>query len=152
MSPAELRSMSSTEIVELLVDLRPSDEGVAWLASVITNDVAYDGVRELRRRFRSNRRADVPAPPSGRMRTARSVAIDPDRWRRFFFLRRLALVDVGPLMDPPRCRGWASVACTKRVAGLHALDALACALDLHVNQLIAEVGTDEERARLASCL
>lgn len=152
MSPAELRSMSSTEIVELLVELRPSDEGVAWLASVITNDAAYDGVRELRRRFISNRKVDVPATSSSRMRGARSVAIDPDRWRGFFFRNRLALVDAGPLMDPPRCRGWASVICTKRVAGLSALDDLACALDCHVNQIIAEVGTDEERARLASCL
>lgn len=152
MSPAEVRVLSDGQIVEMLVSLHPSDEAVSWLASVISSDAAFEGVRELRRRFASGGELSAPRTPTGRMSSARSVGIQSERWRSFFWRRRIALSDVGGLMEPARCSGWASVIGSRGRAGLYALDDLACALGLHVDQLIDEVGTDDERARLAVCV
>lgn len=78
-------------------------------------------------------------------RNANTVAIDPDRFRRFFYMRRIALNAVGPLFG--RCEGWASVIVSKQHAGFYALDELACALETTTVSLIDEIGTDEERER-----
>lgn len=148
MTPSEIRSMPDREILEMLVNLKASDEAVAWLASVIADDAAFEGVRELRRRFASV--AVDRSQPSGRMRSARTVSISRERWNQFFWRRRIALVDVGSLMEPARCSGWASVIGAKGRAGLYALDDLACALGMHVDELIQDVGTDEELQRLSA--
>lgn len=146
MTPQDVRALPDREIVELLVNLKPADEAVAWIASVIADDAAYEGVRELRRRFgRITGSETVPT----RMRSARTVSISRERWKSFFFRRRIALVDVGPMMEPPRCAGWGSVIGTKKKAGLYALDDLACALDMHVDDLIQQVASDDELDRLA---
>ena len=151
MSPSEIRSMEDRQIVEMIVSIGPSEEAVAWLAAVVSDDVAYEGVKELRRRF--GREFVVPRTESGRMVSARTVTIDPERWRSFFHRRRIALVDVGiSLMDPPRCATWASVMASRGKVGLYALDDLATGLGLRVDDLIDEVGTDEERARLSVCV
>ncbi len=78
-------------------------------------------------------------------KNANSVAVDPDRLRQFAYMRRLTLTAIGPLFD--RCEGWASVICSKRRVGYYALDELACALGMRVEDLIEEIGTDEERER-----
>jgi len=152
MSPAEVRLLTDTQIVEMLVALRPSDEAVAWLASVVSSDAAFEGVRELRKRFTTNNGIETPKTPTGRVGSARTVGIDPDRWKSFFWRRRIAMVDVGPMMEPARCEGWGSVVSSRGRAGIYALDDLACALGTHLNELIDEVGNDDERARLACCV
>lgn len=149
MSPTEIRSMRDRDIVEMLVALHPSDEAVAWLAALLTDDDAFEGVRELRKRFTTSDKIEIPKTPTGRVASARTVAIDPDRWRSFFWRRRIAMVDVGPMMEPPRCSGWGHVITHKGQAGIYALDDLACALGIHVDQLIDEIGTNDERARLS---
>lgn len=146
MTPAEVRSMSDSQIVELLVSLKPSDQAVAWLASVITDDAAFEGVRELRRRFSG--RPSIPSTPTGRAASSRTVFIDPQRWAAFAFRRRLSMTELGPLCG--RSEGWGSVMKSRRRAGFYALDALACALGMHVDELIQEVGSDEELQRLSA--
>lgn len=148
MTPTEVRSMSDHQIVEMLVSLKPSDQAVAWLASVITDDAAFEGVRELRRRFDGRRLESVPATPSGRVASSRTVFINPDRWAAFAFRRRMSMTDLGPLCG--RSEGWGSVMKARGRAGFYALDDLACALGMHVDQLIQEVGTDEELERLSA--
>ena len=86
------------------------------------------------------------------MVSARTVGINPELWRSFFYRRRIALVDVGGLMEPVRCGSWASSVASREKAGLFALDDLSCAMGIHLNQLIEEIGTDEERARLSVCV
>lgn len=76
---------------------------------------------------------------------ANTVRIDPDRFRAFFYRRRLPLNAIGGLFG--RCDGWASVIIHHQHAGFYALDDLACALDLRVEDLIEEIGTDAERER-----
>lgn len=152
MSPNEVRHLANTEILEMLVNLRPSksNEAVSWLAAVISDPVMVEGVNELRRRYAPE--PSFPVTGSGRMSAASSVFIDRGRWQTFFALRRIPLVRVGGLMEPERCEGWASVIKTKGRAGFSALDDLACALDMHVDDLIWQVGTDDERARLSVCV
>ena len=150
MSPTEVRKLTDYEIVDLLVALRPSDQAVAWLASVVADPTMVEGVNELRRRYSGGAGVVPTATPAGRHPHARTIQIDPDRWKSFFWRRRMTLSEVGPLMEPPRCRDWASVMATRGRAGLYALDDLACALSLHVDALILEVGSDDECARLAS--
>ena len=144
MTPTEVRSLSDAAIVELLLSMKPSDQAVAWLASVITNDAAFEGVRELRRRFSS--RPNVPSTLTGRAASSRTVFIDPQRWAAFAFRRRLSMTELGPLCG--RSEGWGSVMKSRRRAGFYALDDLACALGMHVDELIQEVGTDEECSRI----
>lgn len=149
MSPEQVHEMADRDIVEMLVSLSPSEEAVALLSAVITDENAFEGVRELRRRMGTSCESVPPKKNGGRMPSATTVAIDPARWASFFWRRRIALADVGPMMEPPRCRGWGSAMKVRGLAGLYALDDLACALDLHVDELIQQVGTDTERARIA---
>jgi len=139
--------MASNEIVAALMNMRPSDEAVAWLAALIADPAAVEGVNELSRRYGANQVSE-PLSVSGRYTGATTVRIDPGRWSAFFFRRRLPLNAVGSLFN--RCSGWASVIKKKGHAGFYALDDLATALDMRVNDLIFEVGTDEERQRLAA--
>ncbi len=148
MSPAEVRQMADKEIVEMLVSLRPGDEAVAWLASVVSSPVMVEGVNELRRRYAPE--PGFPLTGSGRLPNAASVFIDRDRWKAFFFRRRITMSAIGGLMEPERCTGWGSVAASKGRVGFGAMDELACALDMRVDDLIWEVGTDAERERLAA--
>ena len=150
MSPAQIEKMHDREIVEMLVSLHPSSEAVALLSVILTNNAAFEGVRELRRRFTTSDEIETPKTLTGRVGSARTVAVDPDRWKSFFWRRRIAMVDVGPMMEPPRCEGWGSVVSSRGRAGLYALDDLACALSIRVEELIEKCGTDAERARLAS--
>lgn len=150
MSPAEIKSMHNRDIVEMLVSLHPSDEAVAWLAALLTDDAAFEGVRELRKRFTTSIEPELPKTPTGKHPHAGTVLIDPDRWRSFLWRRRLTMSEAGLMCG--RSDGWAAVIAHRGRAGYFALDALACALSLHIDQLIDEVGTDDERARLSICV
>jgi len=148
MSPNEVRKMQDREIVEMLLELKPSDEAVGWLATVLADDGAFEGVRELRRRFTDGRvPASFPVTATGRQRSANTVSIDSDRFKALFYRRRIPLNQIGPMMEPPRSGAWASVICNKGTAGFYALDALATSLCITVDDLIFEVGTSAELAR-----
>lgn len=147
MSPSELRAMSDEQLVDMLVALRPDGAAIAWLASVISNEGAFEGVRELRRRFihdneKSVRKVNVYH------RNANSVSIDSERFKAWAYRNRLTLTAVGPLFG--RCEGWMSAICSKGHAGFFALDELASAMDIRVDDLIAEIGTEAELARMSA--
>jgi hypothetical protein len=79
------------------------------------------------------------------MRSATTVGIDPVRFRSFWWRRRMPLNSVGPMVG--RCSGWASAILVKGHAGYWVLDEIASEIEMHVDQLIFEIGTDEERER-----
>lgn len=147
MSPEMLASMSNADIVGMLMSLQPSDEAVALLAAAITDEHWIDGANELRQRFTSGRPAPVidDGKRHNRMRPANSVEIDPDRFRHYFWMRRMTLTSVSRLIN--RTDAWASVIVSKRQAGYWALDELATELSVHVNDLIFAIGSDAERER-----
>ena len=84
---------------------------------------------------------------STRHPNANSVLIEPDRFKRFFWLRRLPLTAVGPIVG--RSEGWASVMANRKSVSYWTLDQLATALDVHVDEMIAAIGIPEELARLS---
>ena len=148
MSPTEIQAMSDDQIVEMLVSLRPNDAAVQWLASVISNPTLAEGVAELHRRYHPSA-PGTPVTPTGKHAHAGTVLVDPDRWRTFFWRRRITLSEAGLMCG--RSEGWAAVIAHRGRAGYYALDSLACELGITVDQLIDEVGTEDERARIALC-
>jgi|GEM_PF-1418991 len=146
MTTNEISSMSSSEIVGMLIELRPSDEAVAFLASLISSGESFAAVRELRRRFVARETSPAENDESSTV-GAGTVEIDPDKFRAFFASRRIPLSAIGGLFG--RSEGWGSVMLHRRRAGFYALDALACALDLHVDDLILAIGSERERQRVA---
>lgn len=150
MSLAEVRALPDRELVGMLTSLRPSDEAVAFLAAVIASPIALEGVNELGRRYRSTADSVPSSAPTGRYVGALSVKIDRERWSAFWFRRRTPLNAIGPSVN--RCAGLGSVIGHKGSAGYYTLDAIACELEMRVDDLIFEVGTDEERARLSACV
>jgi len=89
------------------------------------------------------------APPAAHRRigVATSIQIDRERFSSFFYRRRMTLSSVGPFIG--RSDGWASVMAFKGRAGYYALDELATALSMNLEELIHEVGTDAERSRIS---
>jgi hypothetical protein len=141
--------MEDKAIVEMLTGQSHSDDAaLTWLAGLIADPVMVEGVNELRRRYAGE--PGFPLTGSGKLPNAASVFIDRDRWKAFFFRRRITMSEIGPLMEPERCSGWGSVIGHKGRAGFQAMDELACALDMRVDDLIWEVGTDDERSRLVA--
>jgi hypothetical protein len=147
MSPNEVRNLTNVQILEMLVNLRPSDDAVAWLASVIADPVNVAGVAELSRRYVMASRPDVLVSQSGRHPNATSIRISADAFRAFFYRRRIPLMEVGPLFG--RCSGWASVVCNKARIGYWAADELASELGLHVDDFLSQVCAPEELPRLS---
>lgn len=138
MSPSDIRMMESRDVVGLLTDALPSEQAFSWLSSVISDPAKVEAVGVLARRYeRANRPYHRPA---------NSVAIDPDKFRHAMWKRRLTLKSVGPMIN--RSDAYANVMINKRRMNFFALDELAQALGIHVNELIAEVATPEELERL----
>lgn len=151
MTPTEIRALSDEELVGMLTSFRTSDAAVvAWLAALVADPTALEGVSELRRRYQAAVEPARPSSHSERYAGALSVKIDRRRWNSFWFRRRTPLNAVGPMAN--RCPGLGSVIGHKGSAGYYTLDAIACELDMRVDDLIYEVGTDEERERLAVTL
>jgi len=148
MSPNDVCELDDRQLVELITGCQSPDAVVSMLAAVVADDTAFAGVRELRRRFSGASKTDVPTTPTGSTASSQTVFIDPDRWAAFAFRRRLAMTDLGSMIG--RCEGWGSVMKTRGRAGFFALDALACALGMHVDELIREVGTDDELQRMSA--
>lgn len=106
MSPNDVCELGDRQLVELITGCEPPDAVVSMLAAVVADDMAFAGVRELRRRFSRASRVDVPTTPTGRTASSQTVFIDPERWAAFAFRRRLAMTDLGPIIG--RCEGWGS--------------------------------------------
>ena len=143
MSPSEVRSMSSAGIVSMLTDKGPQEEALAWLASLISDPSMVAGVNELSCRYAV--KSPVPASTE-RARCAMSVRIDPAKYRHFFWRRRIPLCAMGPMVG--KSDGLGSVIASKGRMGYWTADALATELGMHVDALIAEIGTPEELERL----
>lgn len=82
-----------------------------------------------------------------RARCATSVLIDGTKLKEFFWLRRIPLSHVGPMVG--RCSGLVSVLARKGCMSYWTADDIATELGMHVDAFIAAVGTDEELMRLA---
>lgn len=144
MTPSEVRTMQDSTIVEMLVNLHPSDQAVAWLASVIADPAKAAGVAELSRRYCATAEGRVALP---RARSAGSVSIDGAKLKALMWRHRLPLKSVGPMIG--RSEGLLSVVCHKGSASFWTLDAIATeVLDCRVEDLIAEIGSPEELQRL----
>lgn len=138
--------MSDSAIVEMLVSLKPSDQAVAWLASVIADPAKAAGVAELSRRYSAKREGRCSLP---RAKSAGSVSIDGAKLKALLWRHRLPLKSVGPMIG--KSEGLLSVLCHKGSASFWTLDALATeVLDCRVEELIAEIGTPEELQRLSA--
>jgi len=144
MSPAEVRQMTDTEIVEMLVSLKPSDESVAWLASVIADPAKVAGVNELSRRYVADRHGRCSLP---RAKSAGSVLIDGSAFKHAFWLRRIPLSHVGPLIG--KSSGLGSVLAHKGRISYWTADAIANELGIHVDAFLAEIAAPAELERLA---
>lgn len=149
MTPSEVRTMSDSAIVELLVSLEPTNEAITWLAAVISDPVKVAGVSELALRYRTGSSgAAMPKGEKGRHPSATSIRINPDAFKAFFFRRRIPLSEVGPLFG--RCSGWASVIAHKARIGYWAADELATELGIHVDDFLAQICVPEELSRLSA--
>lgn len=144
MTPAEVRTMKDNQIVELLVNFHPSSDAVAWLASVIADPSRAAGVAELSRRYAAKESGRCSLP---RARSAYSVWIDGEKFKRYFFSRRIALREVGPLAG--LSEGYASVTAHKGRMSYWTADRIATALGERVDDFIAAVGSPEEVMRLS---
>lgn len=146
MSPAEVRQMTDVQIVELLVNLSPSADNaaLAWIASVISSPALAEGVNELSRRYSAASAGKHRLP---RAKHADSVFIDGSRFKQFFFLRRIALREIGPMIG--KCEGYGSVLAHKGRMSYWSADAIATELGMHVDAFIAQVGDLVELERLS---
>jgi len=146
MSPAEVRQMTDTQLVEMLVNLSPSGDkaAVAWLASVISSPALAEGVNELSRRYSAATAGKHRLP---RAKHADSVFIDGAKFKQFFFLRRMALREIGPLIG--KCEGYGSVLAHKGRMSYWSADAIANELGIHVDDFIRQVASPTELERLS---
>lgn len=150
MTKQELSAMGDRAIVRKLMGMRPSAEAIAFIATIISNPDAVQAVGELRRRYETTMAQEQPVRRTreGRQGVPTTVTLDEERFRAFFFKNRLPLAHVGPLFG--RCKGWASVTAAKGTAGYWALDELAAALEMHVDELLRQICPPEEYERLCA--
>lgn len=143
MTPAELRTMPDREIASMLTNLRPSDDAVAWLAALLSDPASVAGVNELARRYEMSQ-SGVRRNP--RAKHADSVRIDGTRFKQFFWTRRIALREIGPMVG--KSEGLGSVIAFKGSTSYWTADAIANELGLHVDAFLAQVGSSAELERL----
>jgi hypothetical protein len=137
--------MSDNDIVELLVLLEPSEQAVAWLASVISDPIKAAGVNELSRRYVSTSTGRCRLP---RAKSAGTVLIDGAKFKEFFWRHRIPLTAVGPMAS--KCPGYASVVAHKGRLSYWTADAIATELGMHVDEFIAAIASNEELSRLSA--
>ncbi len=138
MTPNEVRTMSDSAIVELIVSL-PQDEG----ARALSSDTAYAAFMEIRRRYSPT--IDLPKTAGGRFRCANSVELDPERWRSAWYRRRLALTRVAEIAG--KSYTWAHSVIKRGSVSYYALDVIAAELGETTDDLVWEIGSDRERLR-----
>jgi hypothetical protein len=139
-SPSDIALLSDDEIVELVVDLS-QDRTIGTLAG----EEVYSAILELRKRHVPE--LDVPRTPSGRVRRATSIEIDPERWRSAWFRRRLTQLAVCELIG--KSYTFINVCARRGSVSYYTLDAIAAQLGEVTDDLAYEVGSDRERQRLA---
>lgn len=147
MSPTEVRRMTDSEIIEMLVSLRPSDEAVAWLAAVIADPARTAGVAELSRRYAAHRDGRIGLP---RARSAGTVSLDSIKFKNFMWSRRITMTEVGLMIG--RSDGLGSCIASRGRTSYWTADAIATELGMTPEAFLAQVGTEEEVARLACCV
>lgn len=140
MSPSDIARMSDQAIVEMIVALPDGRE-----AEVLAGDEIYYAITELRRRHVVS--SDIPRTAKGRIRTATSVELDPERWRAAWYRRRLTLTAVSELAG--KCGAWAHVIARKGCCSYFVLDAIAAELGETTDDLVYEVASDRERQRIS---
>ena len=145
MTPSEVRTMSDTDIVELLISLKPSDQAVAWLASVIADPTKVAAVNELSHRYAVKSAGGRALP---RAKSAGTVLIDGAKFKSLMWRHRLPLAAVGPRVG--KCSGYASVVAHKGRLSYWTADAIANELGMHIDAFIAAIASDEELVRLSA--
>lgn len=145
MTPVDVRTMPASAIVELLVDLRPSDEVVAWLASVLSDPVKVAGVNELSRRYTADCAGKCSLP---RARAAGTIRIDGARFKHLMWVNRIPMNQIGPMIG--KCAGWGSAIAHKCQMSYWAADEIATELGMHVDAFIEAIATSEELQRLSA--
>lgn len=143
MTPADVRTMQDHEIVEFLVELKPSDAAFAWLALVIADPAKIASVAELSRRYVAQTEGRVRLP---RARSAGTVLIDGAKFKHLMWVNRIPMNQVGPMIG--KCEGWGSVIAHKGRMSFWAADALSTELGMHVDAFIEAVAAPEELSRL----
>lgn len=144
MSPAEIRMMGTSAIVEMLVNLRPGDQAVAWLASVIADPDKMSAINELSCRY-ATRGGRVRLP---RAKSAETITVDGAKFKHLLWLNRVKMGQIGPMIG--KCGGWGSVTACKGRMSYWAADAIATELGMHVDAFIEAVATPEELQRLTA--
>jgi len=139
MSPSEIALLSDDQIVEYVVDLS-TNVTVATLAG----DEIFSAVCELRRRHAPQ--IDVPRTPSGRVRRATSIEIDPERWRSAWYRRRMTQLALCELIG--KSYTFINVCARRGSVSYFTLDAIASELGEVTDDLAYEVASDRERQRL----
>lgn len=146
MTPTEVRLMSDSAIVELLASLKPSDQAVAWLASVISDPAKVAGVSELSRRYVARHEGRCSLP---RAKSAGTVSFDGAKFKKLLWRHRVPLVSVGPAIG--KCSGLASVLAHKGKMSFFTADAIATeVLGCHVSEFLAAIATPDELQRLSA--
>lgn len=139
MSPSDLALMSDEQIVEMIVSL-PVGRGAEHLAS----DVVQAAFLEIRRRYAQE--IEVPRTPSGRVRTATSVEIDPERWKAAWYRRRITQVELCRMIG--KSYTWANVVAHQGRVNYYVLDRIASELSEVTDDLVWEVASSRERQRM----
>lgn len=140
MSPSDLALMSDEQIIELVVSLPVGRE-----AQALASDVVYAAVMEIRRRHAGV--GGYPKTATGRLRSATSVELDPDRWRSAWYRRRLTLTAVSELAG--KCGAWAHAVMVKKCVSYFVMDMLAAELGETTDDLVYEIASDRERLRIS---
>lgn len=150
--PAIYADKSDRDLLRHLAKVSVSNGKAAMAYAALVDDDWFEAISELRRRYcrtaveAFDRVQENATDAMGRMRSAESVEIDRGRWNSFFYGRRIALSKIGPMIG--RCDGWASVTGSKRHTSLQAIEELAIALDIELDDLLHAVGSDRERVRV----
>lgn len=146
MSPSEVRRMNDADIVEMLVSLKPSDQAVAWLASVIADPAKVAGVNELSRRYVAKQQGSCRHP---RAKSAGSISFDGAKFKELMWRHRVPLSSIGPAIG--KSAGLGSVLAHKGKMSFFTADAIATeVIGCHVSEFIAAIATDEELQRLSA--
>lgn len=139
MSPKEIAQLRDEQIMELVVSVASSGK-----ADELARDDVFAAVCEIRKR---RARVDVPRTPSGRVRNANSVEIDPERWRAAWYRRRISQSALNEMLG--KSKTWSVMIAKKACCNFFVLDQIAAELGETTDDLVWEVASDRERQRLS---
>lgn len=142
---SNIRSMTDVQIVEMLVSLKPSDQAMAWLASVISNPACAAGVNELSRRYAAKSDSRVAVP---RAKSAGTVLLDGAKFKHLMWVNRIPMNQIGPAIG--KSAGLGSVLAHKGRMSYWTADAIAAEIGMHVDAFIEAIASPEELQRLSA--